>query len=216
MKQLKTFVYAVLAGISIGLGGTVFLTQESKVLGSALFTVGLFMVLTRGFNLFTGKVCYIFEKDLRYALDLPIMWLGNLLGAWLTGMAVRSTRYLTAEIVEKATKICQAKLNDNLLSIFILAVLCNMLIYIAVDGFNRNPHDLGKYLSVFFGVMVFIICGFEHCVANMYYFSVADMWSWKTLLYVIVMTLGNSVGGVIFPVLKKWKEKEEKEPVKTN
>jgi formate/nitrite transporter FocA (FNT family) len=127
------------------------------------------------------------------------MWLGNLLGAWLTGMAVRSTRYLTAEIVEKATKICQAKLNDNLLSIFILAVLCNMLIYIAVDGFNRNPHDLGKYLSVFFGVMVFIICGFEHCVANMYYFSVADMWSWKTLLYVIVMTLGNSVGGVIFP-----------------
>lgn len=216
MKQLKTFVYAVLAGISIGLGGTVFLTQESKVLGSALFTVGLFMVLTRGFNLFTGKVCYIFEKDLRYALDLPIMWLGNLLGAWLTGMGVRSTRYLTAEIAEKAVKICQAKLNDNLWSIFILAVFCNMLIYIAVDGFNKNPHDLGKYLSVFFGVMVFIICGFEHCVANMYYFSVADMWSWKTLLYVVVMTLGNSVGGVIFPVLKQWKEKAEKEPVKTN
>ena len=51
--------------------------------------------------------------------------------------------------------------------------------------------------------MVFILCGFEHCVANMYYFSVAGMWSGKTLLYLLVMTLGNAVGGVVFPVIRR-------------
>ncbi len=55
----------------------------------------------------------------------------------------------------------------------------------------------------FLGVMVFILCGFEHCVANMYYFSVAGMWSGKTLLYLLVMTLGNAVGGVVFPVIRR-------------
>ena len=50
--------------------------------------------------------------------------------------------------------------------------------------------------------MVFILCGFEHCVANMYYFSVAGMWSGKALVYLLVMTLGNSVGGILFPLVR--------------
>jgi len=54
MKTLKTFVGAVLAGISIGLGGLVFLAVDNKVIGAALFTVGLFTVCTFGLNLFTG------------------------------------------------------------------------------------------------------------------------------------------------------------------
>ena len=78
-----------------------------------------------------------------------------------------------------------------------------MMIYIAVEGFNRNPHELGKYLALFFGVVVFILCGYEHCVANMYYFSVAGAWSGKALLYLLVMTLGNAAGGVVFPVLRR-------------
>ncbi len=72
-----------------------------------------------------------------------------------------------------------------------------------MDGFAKNPHEIGKYLSLFFGVMVFILSGFEHCVANMFYFSVAAMWTGKTLLYVLVMTLGNSVGGLLIPLLRK-------------
>ena len=95
------------------------------------------------------------------------------------------------------------KLDDGLLSIFFLSVFCNVLIWLAVEGFKNNPHPAGKYLSLFFGVAVFILCGFEHCVANMYYFSVAGMWSWKTLAWVLVMTLGNSVGGVVLPAAAK-------------
>ena len=57
MNRIKTFVYAILAGVSIAIGGTVFLSVENKMIGALLFTVGLFTVCTFGFNLFTGKVC---------------------------------------------------------------------------------------------------------------------------------------------------------------
>ena len=208
MRLFKTFVYGILAGISIALGGTVLLSIENKVLGALFFTVGLFIICTFGFSLFTGRVCYVFERDRQYALDLPVIWLGNLAGAWLAAQAVRLTRIGT--IAERAAAICEVKLSDNALSIFLLSVFCNILIFIAVDGFMKNPHTLGKYLSLFFGVSVFIICGFEHCVANMYYFSVAGMWSGKTLLYILVMTLGNACGGVIIPLLRMWLQKEKK------
>lgn len=202
MKHLKTLLLAVLAGICIAVGGTVFLSLDNKVLGALFFTVGLFVICTTGLNLFTGKVCYVFDNDAAYALNLPIIWVGNLLGTWLTAFVENQTR-IGPDLAEKAAGLCETKLGDDPLSIFILAVLCNMLIFIAVDGFKKNPHELGKYLALFFGVMVFILCGFEHCVANMYYFSVAGAWSGKTLLYVLVMTAGNAVGGVIFPLGRK-------------
>ncbi len=204
--RVQTLVYSVLAGMSIALGGTVFLSLENKIAGALFFTVGLFTVCTFGFNLFTGKVCYVLERGKEYALDLPLIWLGNLAGAWLTAFLEGLTRIGPA-LTERAQAVCQVKLNDTPLSVFLLAVFCNILIFIAVDGFRSNPHELGKYLALFFGVAVFILCGFEHCVANMYYFSIAHAWSWKTLGYLLLMTLGNSVGGVILPVLRYWKEK---------
>ena len=76
-----------------------------------------------------------------------------------------------------------------------------------MDGYANNPHELGKYLSLFFGIVTFILCGFEHCVANMYYFSMAGAWSLKTLGYVLVMTLGNAAGGVLLPLLRAWYRK---------
>ncbi len=209
MKRLHTFVYGILAGLSIALGGTVFLSVDNRVIGAVCFTVGLFVVCTFGFNLFTGKVCYVFEQGRSYALDLPLIWLGNLAGAWLTAFLERQTR-TGAALAEKAQALCTAKLNDSLLSIFILAIFCNIMIFIAVDGFKNNPHPAGKYLSLVFGIVTFILCGFEHCVANMYYFSVAGLWSWKALGYVLIMTLGNAVGGVLLPLLRQWKEKSSK------
>ena len=209
MKTLRTFTGGFLAGVSIAIGGTVFLSLDNKVLGALFFTVGLFAVCTFGFNLFTGKVCYVFDQDREYALGLPVIWLGNLAGAFLTALAERATRSGTA-LAEKAQAICQVKLDDGPVSIFLLAVFCNMLIWLAVEGYKNNPHPAGKYLSLFFGVAVFILCGFEHCVANMYYFSVAGMWSGKTLLWVLLMTLGNSAGGVFFPLLRKIQTKQGK------
>lgn len=60
MKVIKTFVSAILAGMCVGFGGIVFLSVDNKIVGAALFTVGLFVICTFGLNLFTGKACYIF------------------------------------------------------------------------------------------------------------------------------------------------------------
>lgn len=208
MKTLTTFVYAVLAGAAIAIGGVAFLSCEDRVVGAIFFCVGLFTVCTFGLNLFTGKVCYLFDNPPSYLLFLLMVWVGNLAGAALVGYGVRTTRI--ASIAEKAAELCQTKLDDGLWSIFLLAVFCNVLIFIAVDGFKNDPHQLGKYLGLFLGVVVFILCGFEHCVANMFYFSVANAWSGKTVLYLLVMTLGNSCGGLILPLCRKLKDRAEK------
>ena len=201
MRRLKVFLSAILAGLVIAIGGTAFLSLESKIAGALFFTVGLFAICTVGLHLFTGKVCYAPKENGAYALDLPVIWLGNLAGAYLTALAERLTRVGPA-LAERAQILCEAKLSDSLWSIFLLAMFCNMLIFLAVDGYKENPHPLGKYLAIFFGVTVFIVCGFEHCVANMYYFSVAGVWSWKTLGYLAVMTAGNAVGGMAFFLAK--------------
>ena len=208
MERIKVFLSAVLAGVCIAIGGTVYLSVENKVVGALFFTVGLFTICLFGLHLFTGKVCYVFEKDGSYALDLLFIWLGNLAGtfgaAWLEGQ----TRVGPA-LAEKALALCQTKLGDGLLSIFILAIFCNIMIYIAVEGFLRAPHEMGRYIALFLGVAVFILCGFEHCVANMYYFSIAGVWSGKALLYLLVMTAGNAVGGVVFPLCRQFLNKKE-------
>ena len=202
MKRIKVFIYAILAGLCIALGGTVYLTLENKIVGAFLFTLGLFTICTFGFNLFTGKVCYVFERDFDYLVDVGVIWLGNLAGTLLSGCALLSTRIGPA-LAEKAAAVCATKLGDGLLSIFILAVFCNIMIFIGVDGYNKNPHEAGKYLSMFMAIMVFILCGFEHCVANMFYFTLGGVWGGKAILYLLVMTLGNVVGGLIIPLCRK-------------
>lgn len=201
MKSVKTFVSAVLGGACIGFGGTAFLSLDSKVLGALFFTVGLFVICTFGLNLFTGKVCYVFQKNRAYAWNIPLIWLGNLVGTGVVAVMMQMTR--NASIADKAAALCQVKLEDSLLSLFILGVLCNIFIYIGVEGFNHNPHELGKYLSLFFGVMVFILCGFEHCIADMFYFSMAGAWSSSAVVRLFVITMGNAVGGIIFPEARK-------------
>ena len=70
--------------------------------------------------------------------------------------------------------------------------------YIAVNNHKKISGEIGKYIGIFLCVMVFILCGFEHSIANMFYFSAGSLWSFKTLLYVLVMVAGNSVGSILF------------------
>ena len=84
-----------------------------------------------------------------------------------------------------------------------MAVFCGMLMFIAVDIFKNQTGSTICTVGVFIPVMVFILSGFEHVIANMYYFSLAGVWSGHCLLSIIVMTLGNSVGGMIIPLYLK-------------
>ena len=202
MKQLQTYISGIMAGLAIALGGTVYLSVENQIVGALFFTVGLFTVCTMNFQLYTGRVCYLFENDKNYGLQLPLIWLGNLTGAVLTARLLMLTR-IAPKLAGSAALFCETKLSDKLGSSFLLAIFCNLLIFIAVDGFKHHSHEIGKYLGLFFGVVAFILCGFEHCVANMYFFTIGGVWSLRTLLYILVMTLGNSVGGLVLPLLRR-------------
>ena len=202
MSRAKVFLSAILAGMSIGFGGMVFLSVENRVIGAALFTVGLFAVCTFGFHLFTGKVCYALQNDRRFAIDLPFIWIGNVVGTGIVAGILHLTRN-GASLQEKAMALCQIKLDDSLLSLFFLGVLCNIFIYIAVEGYARNPHEMGKYLSLFLGIMVFILSGTEHCVADMFYFWMAGAWSGKAIACLLVISLGNAAGGILFATMHR-------------
>lgn len=201
-KYIEILLKAILTGIAIGIGGTVYLSCENKVAGAFLFGTGLFTILTFGFLLFTGKVGYAVENKPSYLADLAVIWLGNLLGAMLTGGLVLLTR-IGAGISEKAAALCEIKFADSPISVFILAFFCGILMFIAADGYKNIKNPAGQMLAVFLPVMTFILSGFEHCVANMYYFTAAKAWSGKAWLYMIVMTLGNAAGGILIPLFRK-------------
>lgn len=205
MKYLSTFLNALLAGLCIAIGGVAYLSVENKIVGALFFTVGLFTIVTFGFSLFTGKVWTVLDDGARALPTLGVIWLGNLAGCAAVGYAVRATRI--AGIAERAAGMCTVKLEDSVFSVFLLAILCNVLMYIAVDGFKKNPHEVGKYIGLFLGVAVFILCGFEHCIANMFYFSVADAWSARAFGYLLVMTLGNAVGGMLLPGVARLRDR---------
>ena len=196
---MKILFKSFLAGIMIAIGGTVFLSIENKVIGASLFSIGLFGVLIYNLNLYTGKIGYLITNfNLKYIKELIITLIGNFIGACSVGFILRYTR-IYDNIYKKSLILANTKLNDNILSIFILSNFCGLLMYYAVNGFKKQT-DFGKYLVVYLGVAVFILCGFEHCIANMYYFSVADIWSLKTLGYTGIMVLGNSLGSFIIPL----------------
>lgn len=202
-NYVRMFCSAVLAGIMIGVGGTVNLSIGG-VAGSFLFAVGLFSIVVFGLNLFTGKVGYLLEQPVTYLMDLVVIWCGNLIGTYLTGLAVRHTRiYEKIGQPEKVGAIVAAKLSDGMLSIFILSIFCGLLMYIAVDTYKKNSNPISQVVAIFVPVSVFILSGFEHVVANMFYFSLANIWNVQALLLILVMTLGNSLGALLIPLYKK-------------
>lgn len=195
----RIFLKAAAAGIMIGIGGAVYLTLDNKVIGAVLFGVGLYTIVLNGLFLYTGKVGdLISAKDKKaYILQLVFTWLGNLAGTALAAAAISVTRI--RNLGRTAEVICKTKLADTPHSILILAVFCGILMYAAVDGFREK----GNPLILFFCVTVFILCGFEHCIANMFYFSLAGAWSLRAVIYLLLMTLGNSVGGILLLLVKK-------------
>ena len=197
--NIEILIKSILAGIMIGIGGTIYLSLDNKIVGSILFAIGLFIIVVYSFNLYTGKIGYLINNfNKKYIRELIITLIGNFIGTFFVGFILKYTRIYNM-ISEKAKTLADIKLNDTLISILILSFFCGILMYLAVNTY-KEAKDIGKYLAVFLGVIVFILCGFEHCIANMYYFSVSSTWSLNTLLYLLV---GNSLGGILIPLCNK-------------
>lgn len=203
MSSGKLFLNAVLAGLFIGIAGTVCMAVPNAVMGAFLFGFGLLTIVSYGFKLYTGAVGYLAiqgENAPRYLLELLLIWLGNLAGCFSVGFLVRQTRSFPG-FAERVANVCAAKAGDSFVSWLILSFFCGILMYVAVETFKRKE-ELSATVRVpvlFLCVAIFILSGYEHCIANMYYFSAAGMWSWKALAAIGVMTLGNSLGGMLLP-----------------
>ena len=203
MSSGKLFLNAVLAGLFIGIAGTVCMAVPHAVMGAFLFGFGLLTIVSYGFKLYTGAVGYLAiqgKNAPRYLLELLLIWLGNLAGCFTVGFLVRQTRSFPG-FAERVANVCAAKAGDSFVSWLILSFFCGILMYVAVETFKRKE-ELSATVRVpvlFLCVAIFILSGYEHCIANMYYFSAAGMWSWKALGAIGVMTLGNSLGGMLLP-----------------
>lgn len=88
----------------------------------------------------------------------------------------------------------------------ILGIFCGLLMFIASDGFKTIENPVGKIAAVFLPVMVFILSGFEHCIADMFYFSLASDFTIQSMFALLVISLGNTIGGILIP-LKRIKAK---------
>lgn len=197
MKHLNALKKAIVAGVLIGIGCTVYLNMDNSIAASFLFGLGLFTIINLELNLFTGKIGYLGKNNY---IEILITLIGNAIGVNIMAFLIKQTR-LNDRLVEKAIPIVDNKLSDTYISLFLLAVFCGMLMFIAVATFKKQPNILGT-LAVFLCVSVFILVGFEHCIANMFYLGLVSTPT-KYFLPLIVMILGNSTGGILLCKLTK-------------
>ena len=184
---------SILAGIFISLGAIVYL-KVGGVVGALLFSVGLMSVIAFKSNLFTGKAGLLADKKIEW-WRLGLVWLGNLIGC--AAMAcLMATTPLGVAIFEPAAAIMAVRLSNGFLVNVVMGIGCGMLMTMAVQGFQKTEN----WLFAIIPVAVFILCGFNHCVADMFYCGLAHGSGWYTL---IPTTVGNIIGCNIPPLLSK-------------
>ncbi|MGN1234952.1 MAG: formate/nitrite transporter family protein, partial [Christensenellaceae bacterium] len=192
-----------LAGVAIGIGGTVYLSLDNKIVGAVLFSVGLYLICAHGLHLFTGKIGYAVNEKPAYLLEVLTVWAGNFIGTAIVALALSCTR-AGESLFLAASSACSGRLADSYGSLLLLAIFCGVLMYGAVEGYKQTKNPL----ILFFCVSVFILSGFEHSIADMFYFSMARVWSLDTVFRLLVITLGNSLGGILIPLVKKLPEEK--------
>ncbi len=195
--MLKKLTDGISAGIMIAIGGSVFLAvrPQSPIVAAILFSVALLCICFKGFSLFTGKVGYIVESHKKEDWSTLLLGLlGNLLGTFICGVAIR---YAFPSYGDLAEQLCLAKLEQPVLAALIRAVFCGILMYLAVSVYREKQSIAG----ILFCVPVFILSGFEHSIANMFYFAASGIFSFKAFLYLWLIILGNAAGGMLLPLL---------------
>ncbi len=195
--MLRKISNGILAGIMISIGGCVYLSCDDKYIGAVLFSVALLSICYKGFALFTGKVGYIVDSHDRESVsELLFSILGNAIATVICGYMVI---YAIPALSEKANAICSLKLTQAPLQTFIRGLFCGILMFLAVNIYRENKTVMG----ILFCVPVFILSGFEHSIANMFYFALSEIVSLKAFIYLLIVIIGNSAGGILIPLLCK-------------
>lgn len=232
----KMFVLAVFAGIFIGFGAVgsavakcgVQPASLSSVVGALVFPIGLMMVLCAGAELFTGNNLILLSVADRKATLKGMLWnwlivyLGNFVGSILLAAAVvyghtygaaGSDSALAHAVVGTASVKCGLSFGDA----FLRGILCNFLVCIAVWVAFAAKELAGKIIGLMLPIFMFVLCGFEHCVANMYFIPAGIFasgvygidpghasWGAFFLRNLLPVTLGNIVGGSALVAMGYW------------
>lgn len=192
-------IKGILAGILISIGCVINLSVSVPIVGSVLFALGLYTIVIFGLNLYTGKAGYlvtVYNKP-KYLFTLFEIFFSNFIGCVIAAVCIGITR-----INISATQIMITKMNDSCWSLFILGIFCGMLMHIAVKGYKKTKNPL----IVIFPVAVFILSGFEHCIADLFYYIYSLPSIFKlgygyidSLLMIgkiVLIALGNLLGGM--------------------
>ncbi|MDO5480890.1 MAG: formate/nitrite transporter family protein [Candidatus Saccharibacteria bacterium] len=172
------------AAILIGMGDFVLL-KIGVPIGAFLFALGLLGVCYLGQNLFTGKCGFLFSEKIPL-IRLMVILVVNLVAGYLIGVAFRMA---DESIIEAAVaKVTSWDISPGFL---LKSVFCGAIMYIAVAMYRR-----GTPLGIIFGVPTFILCGFQHCIANVITMGVAGSFSFTVLACMGICVVGNFVGAV--------------------
>lgn len=196
----KFFRSAFLSGVCIGIAGFGYLAEKS-IIGAVMFAFGLLTVVHYKLKLYTGTAGFINKNQIG---ELLFILLGNIIGCLAISMLVRCS---PMPLQETAQNILAGRLAMGPLKGAVLAIGCGFIMTTAVT-FSRQ----GKNLPLFFGVPLFIMCGFPHCVADAFYYCCVPVdYIADNIVDVIVFYLsivaGNFVGCNLFRIV--WPEKDD-------
>ena len=193
----RDLIDGVLAGFLVSIGGAVLLSCDNRYAGAFLFCIALLSICWFGFNLYTGKVGFLAADHSKKALFTAyIGLLGNFLGTLLAGLLV----FLAVPALrEAALAACEKRLTQLPLQTLLRGFFCGVLMYVAVWVYREKKTVVG----ILFCIPVFILSGFEHSIADMFYFSLAGtVFQGRSLLFLLLVVLGNSLGGLCIPCLR--------------
>lgn len=194
-KEQKQFLLSSLfSGIMIGIGCTVYLSCVNKLVG-ALFT-GICGLKTP-----VKKLAWVFVLNgLGTVIPAIVSWSNVVDGATKLGAT--------------AAAVMLGKLGMNPVSWLLNGLMCGVLMYLAVIGYKKAKDSLHGIAAVLFAIVGFIVCGFEHSIADMGYLAIAipNLSFWQILQcmgMILVIMLGNVFGGKLMRmVLVDWQEKD--------
>lgn len=223
---MNVFFLALLGGFFIALGGhgNLVVTQTlgnidagfAKFMGAAVFPVGIMLVVLAGGELFTGNTLISSAwatghvKLSKYMGNLLIVFIGNLVGSLLLVFILYAGDVYTGHLAEKAIAVAEAKSSLTFIQAFMRGILCNVLVAGAVYIQVAATDVTGKIFALWFPVMLFVLSGYEHVVANMFFIPMgavlgANLDYGKVVLNnAIPVALGNLVGGAVFIGLAYW------------
>jgi formate/nitrite transporter len=234
MPVLTMFALAVLAGAFIALGAlfyTVTMTTGKgdavpfglyRLAGGVAFSLGLVLVVVGGAELFTGNnlIAMAWASGRVTTQQILRNWgwvyLGNLVGAvgtaflvWLAGIHTMGD----GAVGETMVQIARGKISLDPVSALARGILCNVLVCLAIWLCMGARSVTDKILAILFPISAFVACGFEHSVANMYFFPIgvalaagtsAPLSVTGAISNLALVTIGNILGGTILVALVYW------------